>query len=160
MEICQNCDKHHWQTRHDQKKYDSVYKNISNAIKEKLPNARILKNKIPANDLHNYNYVNIVKDTDPDVKFFEVKPKLGSFEISYNGNLFFSKLHRGAWPGIRKVTETADLIVKAVANDEDVTPFLVSSQFKNAAKIDADIKEKQRMLRLLRKSRSPSVPKR
>ena len=58
------------------------------------------------------------------------------------------------------MSETADKIVKAVANGEDVEPFLVSSLFKNNKKIEDDIKEKKRMLRLLRKSRSPSLPKR
>ena len=47
VESCQNCKEHHWNTRHDESKYQEIFKKVAAAIIEKIPNAMIMKNQIP-----------------------------------------------------------------------------------------------------------------
>lgn len=44
VESCQNCKEHHWNTRHDEAKYQEFFKKVASAIIEKIPNAMVMKN--------------------------------------------------------------------------------------------------------------------
>ena len=47
IEHCLDCHLHQWNSRHDVNKYISFSNNLSNAIKEHIPNATVLINKVP-----------------------------------------------------------------------------------------------------------------
>jgi hypothetical protein len=44
VESCQNCKDHHWNTRHDEAKYQEFFKKVASSIIEKIPNAMVMKN--------------------------------------------------------------------------------------------------------------------
>ena len=47
VESCQNCKEHHWNTRHDEAKYIEFFQRVAQAIIAKIPQAMVVKNKIP-----------------------------------------------------------------------------------------------------------------
>lgn len=47
FEVCANCSQHQWNTRHDEAKYAQFFADCAAAIKELVPNANCLFNKVP-----------------------------------------------------------------------------------------------------------------
>jgi len=47
VESCQNCKEHHWNTRHDEAKYIEFLQRVAQAIIARIPQAMVIKNKIP-----------------------------------------------------------------------------------------------------------------
>ena len=75
IEICQNCRLHRWCTRHDEKKYNMIFENVSKAlIKELGSNYKVLKN--------------------PNIS----KPRIGAFEVTLENKVIFSKIAKGCFP--------------------------------------------------------------
>jgi len=60
VESCMNCKDHHWNTRHDEAKYQEYFQKLANAIIEKIPNALVMKNKIPKQYLPFDLYNNLI----------------------------------------------------------------------------------------------------
>lgn len=97
VETCQNCKEHHWNTRHDETKYEDFYhksKNynkwltvisVAGAIIQRLPNAVVLRNQIPKSYLPYDLYVNLIPNEDENCPVYDQVPRTGSFEVSYKG---------------------------------------------------------------------------
>jgi len=64
IEVCQNCKDHHWNTRHDQAKYQEYFNRVSSAIVELIPNAITMRNQIPKSYLHYDLYCNLIPNED------------------------------------------------------------------------------------------------
>ena len=47
IEVCENCKIHDWNNRLDETKYQSYFNKVAAAIIERIPNAKVSKNKIP-----------------------------------------------------------------------------------------------------------------
>ena len=47
FEVCGNCKTHQWNTRHNEAKYIQYFTDVANAIKEHVPNANCIMNKVP-----------------------------------------------------------------------------------------------------------------
>ena len=95
IEVCQNCRLHRWCTRHDEKKYNLIYENVSKAIiKELGSNFKVLKNQ------------NISK------------PRIGAFEIMFKDKIIFSKISKGCFPDPAFVASKAKEIVEGKEENE------------------------------------------
>ena len=82
-------------------------------IIERIPSAMVMKNQIPKSYLPFDLYNNLVPNDDPDASYYQQVPRTGAFEISYKGNLIFSKLKGGYWPNIDVLSTKAEKIVEA-----------------------------------------------
>ena len=77
IEVCANCKDHHWNTRHDEAKYNKYYNDsksftdqfierlliklvVSLAIVERVPYAIIMRNQIPKSYLDFDLYCNLI----------------------------------------------------------------------------------------------------
>ena len=47
FEVCADCKNHKWNTRHNEAKYQQFFADTSRAIREKIPSAKCLMNKVP-----------------------------------------------------------------------------------------------------------------
>ena len=112
VETCQNCKKHEWHTRHDESKYQDNFKRIASAVIELMPNAIVMKNQIPKQYLHYDLYNNLVPNDDPNLPYYQQVPRTGAFEISYKGQLLYSKLKGGNWPEADEFARVALQIVQ------------------------------------------------
>jgi hypothetical protein len=43
----------------------------------------------------------------------------------------FSKMVEGAWPNMKRMSEKLEMIISAIANKQDVTPFIYTKPTKN-----------------------------
>ena len=74
IELCQECSKHKWCTRHDEKKYNDLFEEVKKEVQLLYPNVQVLKN-------------------------FEIKkPQIGAFEVKINDSTIFSKVKSGLFP--------------------------------------------------------------
>ena len=98
IEICSNCKEHEWCTRHNEATYSTIAQEIRSEI--------------------------ISKDSSVDVK---VKPvggqRMGSFEISCNGTMLFSKLSLGYFPHISAASARVMSFIEDYRNDGDLTRY-------------------------------------
>ena len=87
----------------------------------------VMKNQIPKSYLPYDLYNNLIPNEDPDAVYYQQVPRTGSFEVSYKGNLIFSKLKGGCWPNIEVLSEKAIKIIDADDNGYDITPYLAGN---------------------------------
>lgn len=66
IEACQNCGEHHWNTRHDEKKYSNMFQKLANMIVKAIPNSMVMKNQIPKMYFNYEIYNNLIEDDSPD----------------------------------------------------------------------------------------------
>lgn len=82
IETCQNCKQHHWNTRHDEAKYDDFYNksksfvinviySAASAILSRLPNAVVLRNQIPKAYLPYDLYCNLIPNDDESTPIYD-----------------------------------------------------------------------------------------
>lgn len=81
IEICSNCKSHSWCTRHDEKRYEGIFDEISKAVAARDPDIEVVK-KLAGDK------------------------KMGAFEVTCNGKVLFSKLTFGYFPLTKSVTDT------------------------------------------------------
>jgi hypothetical protein len=109
-----------WHTRNDPAKYEDYFSRVSSAIAELIPNAMTMRNQIPKSYLHYDLYCNLIPNDDPNVNAFHQIPRTGAFEVSYQGNLIFSKLKGGYWPNCELVASKCAGIVDAIRTGNNV----------------------------------------
>ena len=127
VESCQNCREHHWNTRHDESKYEEFYNKISNGIIEKLPSAVVMRNQIPKSYLPYDLYCNLIPNEDDNCEYYDQVPRTGAFEVSYKGLLVFSKLQQGYWPNIELVANKCANLVSDERENKDLSRWLAGS---------------------------------
>ena len=82
FEVCANCGTHAWNTRHDPAKYVGVFNTLAAAIKEKVPNANCVMNKVPKPWFEKEIYCQLIPNEDDNNPYYDCLPRIGSFEIS------------------------------------------------------------------------------
>jgi selT/selW/selH-like putative selenoprotein len=127
VESCQNCKEHHWNTRHDEAKYQEFFQKIASAIIEKIPNAMVMKNQIPKSYLPFDLYNNLIPNDNEDTPYFQQVPRTGAFEVSYKGMLVFSKLKGGYWPNCELVATKCQLVVEDEGLGKDCTQYMAGN---------------------------------
>jgi hypothetical protein len=65
---------------------------ISESVTTMNPDICVLRNKIPKSNVDYDLYYNLVPNKDENMETFDQLPRVGAFEVSYKGNLIFSKL--------------------------------------------------------------------
>ena len=99
MEICSNCKQHQWCTRHNEGTYASLAQDLVKSIQ--------------------------AKDNSINVDITQVSGhKMGSFEVSCNGTLLFSKLSLGYFPHIPSVVVRIFGFIDDVKNGNDLTKYI------------------------------------
>jgi len=69
-----------------------------------------MRNQIPKAYVNYDLYCNLIHN-DNDVQFYQQVPRTGAFEVSYKGDLIFSKLQGNYWPNVELVAnKCANLI--------------------------------------------------
>ena len=114
VETCQNCKEHHWNTRHDEAKYDEFYnkgkyfeKNnnlVANSIMLRLPGAVVLRNQIPKSYLPYDLYCNLIPNEDENNPIYSQVPRTGAFEVSYKGmviNCYLTDYYSSFFPNYK-----------------------------------------------------------
>ena len=89
IECCVNCTAHSYCTHHDENKYTSMFADLKQQIEASNPKYHVAKNLDIA------------------------KPRIGAFEIFYNGTLVYSKLNTKQWP-------KANLLLKRLENPSEL----------------------------------------
>ena len=97
IEHCENCQTHQWNTRHNPEQYKQYAINgksyilelnldiVANAIKENVPSADVKFNMVPKVHAMSDIYCQLVPNDDDNNPYYEVVPRIGSFEVSCNG---------------------------------------------------------------------------
>jgi len=96
---------HGWNTRHDANKYKQSALNTAEAIKKSYPGCEVVFNMVPKVWAHSDIYCQLIPNEDEAQPYYEVVPRIGTFEVSVNGVLLFSKLLSGLWPNFPAVGE-------------------------------------------------------
>lgn len=130
IETCENCKEHQWNTRHDQAKYEDFFNRgkfnfevcitsnlilVANAIIGKIPGAVTMRNQIPKSYVDYDLYCNLIPN-DETVPYFQQVPRTGAFEVSYKGDLIFSKLQGNYWPNVELVSNKCAKLIEAREN--------------------------------------------
>ena len=98
IQVCSNCKQHQWCTRHNELTYSSLAQDVANAIR--------------------------AKDSSIHVDIVPVSgQKMGSFEITCNDTLLFSKLNLGYFPHVPSVTARIFGFIEDVKNGADLTKY-------------------------------------
>ena len=71
---------------------------VSAAIQSAVPGANVVFNLVPKEFAMSDIYCQLIPNDDDNQPYYEVVPRIGSFEISINGVLLFSKCLSGCWP--------------------------------------------------------------
>ena len=97
IECCEGCDRHQTTTRHNEKKYHSMFEACKEKIQELIPGATVAKN--------------IKWSFTKKINEHAVRPGMGAFEIytfhpkTKTKITFFSKLKTLNWPDISAIAE-------------------------------------------------------
>jgi selT/selW/selH-like putative selenoprotein len=95
IEICQNCRLHRFCTRHDEKKYEKYFSDLSLLIQNNFPSLSIFKNK----EIEN--------------------PRLGAFEITFRNELIFSKIKSGMFPDLQTIIKKIKAMIEGDENIDE-----------------------------------------
>lgn len=103
---------------------DWVWDIVVAAVAARVSSIVILKNCIPSTYVHHDLYYNLIPNTDEEEPFYQQLPRLGAFEVSYQGNLIYSKILSNKWPNINLVADRCANIIDAQKKGEEIAPFL------------------------------------
>lgn len=93
--------------------YNEYFQKVGKAITAQIPEACIMRNQIPKGYVNYDLYVNLVANDDEQLQTYAQVPRIGAFEVSYKGYLFFSKLKKGYWPSCELLGQRAAQILRA-----------------------------------------------
>ena len=71
-----------------------------------------MRNKIPKEFVEYDIYDNLVGNRDPNYPYYDIQPKLGSFEVSCDKDLLFSKRLSKYWPNWNIVAEKCEKLLE------------------------------------------------
>ena len=80
-------------------------------------------------------YFQLVPD-ETEAKFYEQVPRLGSFEVSINGVLLFSKLNSKMWPNVISMTQKCQQVCEDLKNGIDITRYAAQGNRYNTTSLD------------------------
>jgi hypothetical protein len=69
-------------------------------------------------------YTGLVWNDEPNQKYYEMNPRLDSFEISHEGYLIFSRLGGKYWPAIDLVAEKCATVAYHAPHNCDMSNYL------------------------------------
>jgi predicted Rdx family selenoprotein len=101
---------------------------VANAITKEVPNCKVVYNMVPKNFAMSDIYCQLVHNSDDSNPFYDVVPRIGSFEISINGVLLFSKSLSGIWPNYIAIADKARKVAEALAKNQDIAHFQTSGK--------------------------------
>lgn len=95
---------------------------MSLALKKEFGHAVIVKNQIPNAYKKHFLYFPLINQGQPlDTKYIEFKPSVGAFEISYDGNLLWSRLQSGQWPNMKELIDRTKKMIDGIEGGRDVS---------------------------------------
>ena len=68
-------------------------------------------------------YCQLIPNDEPSQPFYEVVPRIGAFELSFNGVLLFSKMLSKMWPNALSVAQKCEKVIEAVDQGADLMQF-------------------------------------
>ena len=111
FEYCVNCQHHAWCTFHEQSRYLYFLDITRKAILDKVPSATIVENTLPRQFLRKVSRAFEQEASfrskpipltptvwDERVEQYVRFPRVGAFEVYWNGRVIYSKLRTGMWP--------------------------------------------------------------
>lgn len=99
IELCQECSKHKWCTRHDEKKYNDLFEEVKKEVQFLYPNVQVIKNR--------------------DIK----KPQIGAFEVKINDSTIFSKVKSGLFPVPTALAQRIKLYIDDYEAGRDISKY-------------------------------------
>ena len=99
IELCQECSKHKWCTRHDEKKYNDLFEEVKKEVQLLYPNVQVLKNR--------------------EIK----KPQIGAFEVKINDSTIFSKVKSGLFPVPAALAQRIKLYIDDYDAGRDISKY-------------------------------------
>ena len=83
-----------------------------------------MSNKIPKTYVDYDLYANLVNNEDEDNEYYEMNPRVNSFEVSYKNYLIFSKLGGKYWPSVALVAQKVASVILHEGHGCDMSFFL------------------------------------
>ena len=68
-------------------------------------------------------YVQLIPDEDDSNPYYDVLPRIGAFEVSFNGVLLFSKLLDRMWPHYGALAGKCLKVAEAADKGEDLLQY-------------------------------------
>ena len=65
-------------------------------------------------------YCQLIPNDDPNQPFYEMVPRMGAFEVSFNGVLLFSKMLSKVWPNATAIGNKCQKVDEAVGQGQDL----------------------------------------
>ena len=123
FEVCSSCATHQWNTRHDEAKYLSYFTNVSALVKELIPGATCVMNRVPKAWYEKEIYCQLIPNEDDNNPYYDILPRIGAFEVSTVQDntdiLFYSKMMSTMWPHasslVKRLAEFADTFKQGTA---------------------------------------------
>jgi hypothetical protein len=123
IEHCENSHASQWNTRIDDNLYLMHAQNLGDTIREHVPGAEIVFNKVPKQYAMSDIYCQLIANDDDNNAFYEIQPRLYAFEISFNGVLLFSKCLSKVWPHYTSLAKRCAGVAQAADSGQDVHVF-------------------------------------
>jgi predicted Rdx family selenoprotein len=96
------------------------------AIKEQVAGAEVIFNLVPKVHAMADIYCQLIPNEDDNILTYEIVPRIGSFEVSVNGVLLFSKMMSGCWPHATALADRAFKVAEAIDKGQDISQFHTS----------------------------------
>ena len=72
-------------------------------------------------------YCRMIPNDDPYELFYEVRPRIGAFELSINGKLLFSKLISKRWPNTDTIVDKCMQVSNAIDEYVDIGTIIAGA---------------------------------
>lgn len=123
IEHCENCGTHQWNTRHNEGQYKQMAMGVAESLVANIPGSEVIFNKVPKEYAMSDIYCQLIANEDGNNPFYDVQPRIGAFEVSYNGTLLFSKCLSGVWPHFQGLANRCSQVVQAAEQGQDISVF-------------------------------------
>ena len=128
IEHCENCQSHSWNTRHKPMQYQNAAQGIATCIKEVIPDAVVVFNMVPKEFAMSDIYCQLIPNDDESRPFYDVVPRIGALEVSFNGILIFSKCLSKQWPLYPAVAKRCYEVAQSAQEGQDIRKFITTGR--------------------------------
>lgn len=113
----------------------AVFNQVAAAIKEEIPNANCIMNKVPKAWFEKEIYCQLIPNEDDNNPYYDILPRIGAFEVSTVENnvdiLFYSKQMSTMWP---HAPALAKRIGEAMSELKNSDPQSVKSKWQTTGR--------------------------
>ena len=116
-----------------------------------VPDCHVVLNMVPKEYAMSDIYSSLVPNADPNQLCYQIVPRIGAFEVSFNGFLLISKLQYRMWPSVSLVAGKCQKAFEAHSLGKELAEF---QSMGNCVRKSSERSRKSRVLNNVKSSRN------